>query len=115
MHFSHEDLQGLPGEPIARRTPLGWTCIGNRDGNQGRRVQTNFIHAYFVRKESKLEKIDSTLRKFWEVEAVNKSEPVLGIETELQWKRSKVLKICERTLSSWHSVERKLTLTTKQL
>ena len=80
LHFSYENVQGLPGEPIARRTPLGWTCIGNPDGSQGRCVQTNFIHAYFVREESKLEEIVSTLRKFWEVEAVNKREPVLGIE-----------------------------------
>ena len=84
LHFSHEDVQGLPGEPIPRRTPLGCTRIGNPDSNQGRCVQTSFIHAYFVHEESKLEEIDSSLRKFWEVEAVNKSGPVLGIEDRLQ-------------------------------
>ena len=89
LHFSHEDVQGLPGEPIARCTPLGWTCIGNPDGNQGRCVQTNFIHAYFVREELKLEEIDSTLRKFWEVEAVSKSEPVLGIEDRIAMEKVK--------------------------
>ena len=27
--YSLEDVRGQPGEPIARLTPLGWTCIGN--------------------------------------------------------------------------------------
>ena len=27
-HYSCEDVQGFPGDPTARRTPLGWTCIG---------------------------------------------------------------------------------------
>ena len=35
---------------------------------------------YFVHGEAKLEEIDLTLRKFWEIEAVHKDEPVLGIE-----------------------------------
>ncbi|XP_068749411.1 uncharacterized protein [Montipora capricornis] len=80
LHYSYEDVQGFPGDPIARRTPLGWTCVGNPDGKIGNCVQTNFIHAYFVRGEAKLEEIDLTLRKFWEIEAVHKDEPVLGIE-----------------------------------
>ena len=87
LHFSHEDVQGLPGEPIARRTPLGCTCIGNPEGNQGRCVQTSFIHAYFAHEESKLGEIDSSLREFWEVEAVKKSGPVFGIEDRVAMKK----------------------------
>ena len=83
LHYSYEDVQGLPGEPIARRTPLGWTCIGTSDSSPGRRIQTNFIHAYFVREESKLEEIDTTLRKFWEIEAVNTEESVMSFESRI--------------------------------
>ena len=83
LHYSYEDVQGFPGEPIARRTPLGWTCIGTSDSSPGRRIQTNFIHAYFVREESKLEEIDTTLRKFWEIEAVNTEESVMSFESRI--------------------------------
>ena len=31
VHQSIEEISGLPGEPIARRTPLGWTSIGSLD------------------------------------------------------------------------------------
>lgn len=27
FHYSYHDIKGGPGEPIARLTPLGWTCI----------------------------------------------------------------------------------------
>ena len=28
LHYSFQDIQGAPGQPVARLTPLGWTCIG---------------------------------------------------------------------------------------
>ena len=28
LHKTMEEVQGGPGEPIAGRTPLGWTCAG---------------------------------------------------------------------------------------
>ena len=28
LHYSYEDVQGFPGDPISRHTPLGWSCIG---------------------------------------------------------------------------------------
>ena len=28
LHFSLQDVRGEPGQPIARLTPLGWTCVG---------------------------------------------------------------------------------------
>ena len=80
LHYSYEDVQGFPEDPIERRTPLGWTCIGNPDGKIGNSVQTNFIHAYFVHGEAKLEEIDLTLWRFWEIEAVHKDEHVLAVE-----------------------------------
>ena len=27
LHFSHCDIRGRRGEPSARLTPLGWTCV----------------------------------------------------------------------------------------
>ena len=28
LHYSFKDVKGRPGEPVARLTPLGWTCVG---------------------------------------------------------------------------------------
>ena len=28
LHTSLREVYGTPGDPIARLTPLGWTCIG---------------------------------------------------------------------------------------
>ncbi|XP_053395846.1 uncharacterized protein LOC128555994 [Mercenaria mercenaria] len=29
LHYSLHEVRGEPGEPIARLTPLGWTCVGS--------------------------------------------------------------------------------------
>ena len=43
------EVRGGPGEPIARLTPLGWTCVGN-PGSCGRPVlQTRFSYTYFFK------------------------------------------------------------------
>ena len=34
--YSLEDVRGRPGEPIARLTPLGWTCIGTPSYKQAK-------------------------------------------------------------------------------
>ena len=31
LHYSYHDIKGKPGEPVARLTPLGWTCVGNQN------------------------------------------------------------------------------------
>ena len=59
-------MKGRPGDPIARLTPLGWTCVGPADG---RDLQTNFTHPYFVReKREGPGEISGLLRRFWEIE-----------------------------------------------
>ncbi|XP_070582141.1 uncharacterized protein [Ptychodera flava] len=68
LHNSYRDVRGQAGEPIARLTPLGWTCIENPNSNQGRTIQTHFVRTYFTHGESPLKDINVTLRKFWEVE-----------------------------------------------
>ena len=39
--YSLEDVRRRPGEPIARLTQLGWTCIGNPE-LQASQAQANF-------------------------------------------------------------------------
>ncbi|PFX22389.1 hypothetical protein AWC38_SpisGene13097 [Stylophora pistillata] len=60
---SLEDVTGKPGEPIARLTPLGWTCIGRR-GLQTDTVQTNFT--FVVNQDS--HGLNNLVRRFWDFE-----------------------------------------------
>ena len=40
--YAIEERRGKPGDPIARLTPLGWTCIGNLDSHDNTILQTKF-------------------------------------------------------------------------
>ena len=44
LHYSLRDIKGQPGEPIARLTPLGWTCIGSPEDShiEGQETQSFF-------------------------------------------------------------------------
>ena len=64
--ISHEDIAGPPGQPVARRTPLGWTCIGRV--RESPDVNTHFGETFLVR-DVTMTAIDSTLQRFWEVES----------------------------------------------
>ena len=60
--YSIEDVREGPGEPIARLTRLGWTCIGNPE-LQGDRVQTNFT--FLVNNSQELNNLAC---RFWDIE-----------------------------------------------
>ena len=60
--YSLKDVKGRPGEPIARLTPLGWTCIGNPDG------KTERIHANFTFFLKDSDKLSSLVHQFWDIE-----------------------------------------------
>ena len=63
LHCSLQDIAGEPGEPIARCTPLGWTCIGCPLTSVGEN-QTNF--SFFQHNESA--ELNELVRRYWEVE-----------------------------------------------
>lgn len=73
LHYSVMDIRGMPNEPIARLTPLGWTCIGFPQDHRLRQ-QTNFNRTYFTRNDQSVNDVDSILRKFWEIENVDSDE-----------------------------------------
>ena len=60
--YSLEDVRGRPGEPIARLTPLRWTCIGNPE-LQASQAQTNFT---FLVNDS--HELNNLVRRFWVVD-----------------------------------------------
>ena len=46
LHFSFKDVRGKPGQPVARLTPLGWTCIGAMEGQSQDNIRTNCSRMY---------------------------------------------------------------------
>ena len=83
LHFSYKDVRGKPGQPVARLTPLGWTCIGAMENEQQEIIQTNFVRTYFVAEKTDLNDVNITLRKFWEIDNSGiENFPTLTIEDE---------------------------------
>ena len=68
-----------------------------KSGRQDRELCTDKLyHAYLVHGEANLKEIDSTLHRFYEIEAVHKGEPVLGVEDRtVMEKTQKSLKFVE--------------------
>ena len=66
LHCAIEKVRGRPGEPIARRTPLGWTCIGHPDINCNREIsQTNFT--YFISDQSQIENLTGSVNQLYKI------------------------------------------------
>ena len=61
LMYSEKDIMGKSGEPIARLTPLGWTCVGGPQ--TGPRNRTNFTFMTTTNDD-----IDKLLRKYWDIE-----------------------------------------------
>ena len=62
LHLSVQEIQSQPGQPFARLTPLGWTCIGGDSVTRS----THFARTYFA--DNKLEDLT---QKFWQMEEVH--------------------------------------------
>ena len=87
--YAMQEMRGRPGEPIARLTPLGWTCVGNPDSNRQEVIHTHFASTYFVRGMSKTDKLSMTMKRFREITDVSSSNkiPLVKIEDQLTRKR----------------------------
>lgn len=83
LHYSYKEIRGRPGEPMARLTPLGWTCVGNPDGNVCNLDRSHFAQTYFIKEHFEpLEALNMTLRQFWEIEEINSDANKLLIRPE---------------------------------
>ena len=90
LHQSIHEAQGAVGEPIARLTPLGWTCVGKTPISNKQRISSHFTSkiSMFVSNQQDIQDINNTLKKFWEFEEV-------GIEEKLHSPNDK--KVLEET------------------
>lgn len=131
MHRSIKEIAGEVGEPIARLTPLGWTCVGGKNIGLPWRHQSNFIRTYLSTDTS----LDEQLQKFWEIEEIAlenlvlsprenllKDEAISNIkysngryEVKLPWKKDEGELPDNRLMAEnrFQSLERKLTRDTK--
>ena len=92
LHFSVQDIWGNPGEPVARLTPLGWTCDGAME-RQSQDIRTNYVRTYFVTNEINnvdMNEVNTTLRRFWETDnsGIDDNQEVLSVEDNLILKRA---------------------------
>ena len=61
LHYSFKDIRGEPGQPIARLTPLGWTCVGDLGQADQYNATTNFVRTYFVSEQAEMEDLNVML------------------------------------------------------
>ena len=66
LHRCMEEVYGEAHEPFARKTPLGWTCVGRSTRPQ---QTTNFTRTYFGKDVD----LNALVRRMWEVEELPQS------------------------------------------
>ena len=74
--YSVEVAKGGAGEPIARLTPLGWTCIRN-PWSPADHVQTNLT---FLVNDS--HELNNLVRRFWDIEGPKETQ-IVNLEDKL--------------------------------
>ena len=76
--------QTRPGQPIARLTPLGWTCVGALSDVYLSDPKTHFARTYFASDQVTMEDINVVLRQFWEIDSGGvESIPILTVEDKM--------------------------------
>ena len=69
LHYSLRDIRFASGQPIARLTPLGWTCIGVVEKGMHTNVSTNFACTYLSTGIEDIENVNVLLQRFCELES----------------------------------------------
>ncbi|XP_064646181.1 uncharacterized protein LOC135499366 [Lineus longissimus] len=67
--MSLEEVVGLPGDPIARRPPLGWTCIGSIGQHSTcQHCASNLAHLYHVNSSPDIGQLEEDMRRLWNLD-----------------------------------------------
>ena len=69
LTLSLEERVGKPGEPVARKTPLGWTCVGSFAPSHSGGI-VNFSQSYCSSVT-----MDKELQKLWNMDVI-RSDPI---------------------------------------
>ena len=84
-HYALEEVRGKPGEPVARLTPLGWTCIGNPRPSDRPVLQTNFACTFFIRNMSEIKMPNENLRNFGKLKACRHQRKNRSSDLKTTW------------------------------
>ena len=84
LHCSYKEVRGQEGEPIARRTPLGWTCVGCPEGKNIPDAHTNFSMTtlFTASRRSDVNEINSTMKKFWDIDSAGTFTQTTVLDTD---------------------------------
>ena len=80
-HTALEEVQGNPGDPIARLTPYGWVCFGPTDAAVS--STTDHCALTLMGAEHREESLDNLVTSFWELEKVGIQKPYLTPADEI--------------------------------
>ena len=84
IYILFKDIRGRPGQPIARLTPLEWTCIGALSDVYLSDPKTHFTRTYFASDQVTMEDLNVVLRQFWEIDSGGaESIPTLTVEDKM--------------------------------
>ncbi|CAB4015211.1 Hypothetical predicted protein [Paramuricea clavata] len=70
FHSPLEEIPSLHGEPVARRTPLGWTCVGPCQRNIALSEVRSHYAFHIAMKEDEGDNLDCTLQRVWDLESI---------------------------------------------
>ena len=73
---SHETAYGKPGEPIAEKTLLGWSCAGPIPGFMVRTKYSHFVNNFVSSKidSKELAELSRLVQRQWDVDALGMTE-----------------------------------------
>ena len=88
-----EVASDVSSDPIARLTPLGWTCIGNTGLTTKFNPGSRFVNSFF--QDTCLDQINQTIQKFWSINESLDNEPMSVIDQEILEKTKNDMKYLE--------------------
>ncbi|XP_065193163.1 uncharacterized protein LOC135824359 [Sycon ciliatum] len=75
LMMSRRDISGAPGQPIARQTPLGWTCVGKvHAADTDSQQEALHGQSFLCYGGPSVTSLEATLQRFWEVERYGMSD-----------------------------------------
>ena len=69
LHSSLQEVHGTPGQPIARLTPLGWTCIGRVPSSNKRNECFMASISYSYHCSYQNDSLTDILKRTWEIDS----------------------------------------------
>ena len=96
LHKSISEIEGEEVGPIARLTPLGWTCIGRTQIPGSFRVRSSFVGkiSMFCKDQKELSEINSILKRFWEVEKIEGENTMSSVDKQIVKETTESIRWC---------------------